>query len=85
MQFLGKFGKIVCWRLPLPKGWHPYLREILDPPLILMLMLILKWISSVFSWTNFCSVWENKAKSRVGIPFQIVGDSPLAEMKYLSF
>ena len=25
MQFLGKFGKIVCW--------HPLLRRILDPPL----------------------------------------------------
>ena len=31
MQFLGKFGKIVCWR-PL-EIWSPHLREILDPPL----------------------------------------------------
>ena len=31
MQFLGKFGKIVCWR---PLGsWRPLLGEILDPPL----------------------------------------------------
>ena len=32
MQFLGKFGKIVCWRPPL-ESWHPLLGEILDPPL----------------------------------------------------
>ena len=32
MQFLGKFGKIVCW-LP-PGSWRPLLREILDPPLM---------------------------------------------------
>ena len=32
MQFLGKFGKIVCWR-PL-EGWRPHLEEILDPPLL---------------------------------------------------
>ena len=31
MQFLGKFGKIVCWRPP--GSWHPLLGEILDPPL----------------------------------------------------
>ena len=34
MQFLGKFGKIVCWR-PSPPG------EILDPPLVLILTLTL--------------------------------------------
>ena len=32
VQFLGKFGKIVCWRAP-PGSWCPLLREILDPPL----------------------------------------------------
>ena len=32
MQFLGKFGKIVCWRPPLG-SWRPLLGEILDPPL----------------------------------------------------
>ena len=32
MQFLGKFGKIVCWPLPL-ESWRPLLGEILDPPL----------------------------------------------------
>ena len=32
MQFVGKFGKIVCWRLR-PECWRPHLREILDPPL----------------------------------------------------
>ena len=31
MQFLGKFGKIVCWR-PL-EGWRTHLGKILDPPL----------------------------------------------------
>ena len=31
MQFLGKFGKIVCW-CPL-ESWRPLLGEILDPPL----------------------------------------------------
>ena len=31
MQFLGRFGKIVCWR---PReGWRPHVGEILDPPL----------------------------------------------------
>ena len=33
MQFLGKFGKIVCWRPPPPESWRPLLGEILDPPL----------------------------------------------------
>ena len=33
MQFLGNFGKIVCWRPPLG-SWRPLLGEILDPPLI---------------------------------------------------
>ena len=32
MQFLGKFGKIVCWRPP--ESWRPLLGEILDPPLL---------------------------------------------------
>ena len=32
MQFLGKFGKFVCWHLPL-ESWRPHLGEILDPPL----------------------------------------------------
>ena len=33
MQFLRKFGKIICWRPPLG-SWRPLLgREILDPPL----------------------------------------------------
>ena len=31
MQFLGKFGKIVCWHPP--GSWRPLLGEILDPPL----------------------------------------------------
>ena len=31
MQFLGNFGKIVCWRPP--GSWRPLLGEILDPPL----------------------------------------------------
>ena len=30
-SFLGKIGKIVCWR-PL-EGWRPHLEEILHPPL----------------------------------------------------
>ena len=35
LQFLGTFGKIVCWRSPLPPGsWCPHLLEILYPPLI---------------------------------------------------
>ena len=33
MQFLGKFGKIVCWRPPPPESWCPHHGEILDPPL----------------------------------------------------
>ena len=31
--FLGKFGKIVCWRPPPSGSWRPLLREILDQPL----------------------------------------------------
>ena len=34
MQFLGKFGKIVCWRPP--ECWRPLLGEILDPPLAMV-------------------------------------------------
>ena len=33
MQFLGKFGKIVCWHPPPLESWRPLLGEILDPPL----------------------------------------------------
>ena len=32
MQFLRKFGKIVCWCHP-PESWRPLLGEILVPPL----------------------------------------------------
>ena len=32
MQFLRKFGKIVCWRPPTPRNLRPLLGEILDPP-----------------------------------------------------
>ena len=35
MQFLGKFGKIVCWRPP-----GPLLGEILDPPLTWSVVLL---------------------------------------------
>ena len=39
MQFLGKFGKIVCWHPPPPLGsWRPLLGEILDPPLFLLVI-----------------------------------------------
>ena len=34
MQFLGNFGKLVCWHPP-PGSWRPLLGEILDPPLIM--------------------------------------------------
>ena len=34
MQFLGTFGKIVCWRPPPPGSWRPHFGEILDPPLV---------------------------------------------------
>ena len=34
MQFLGKFGKFVCWRPP-RGSWCPLLGEILDPPLVI--------------------------------------------------
>ena len=33
MQFLRKFGKIVCWRHLSPGSWSPLLGEILDPPM----------------------------------------------------
>ena len=36
MQFLEKFGKIVCWHPP-PGSWRPLLGEILDPPLLLLM------------------------------------------------
>ena len=42
MQFLGNFGKIVCWRPP-PGSWRPLLGEILDPPLILAYFMNLVW------------------------------------------
>ena len=32
MQFLGKFGKIICWHPP--EGWRSHLGEILDPLLV---------------------------------------------------
>ena len=32
MQYLGKFGKIVCWHPP--EGWHLLVRGILDLPLL---------------------------------------------------
>ena len=32
VQFFGKFGKIVCW-LPLPDGWRPLLKGILNQAL----------------------------------------------------
>ena len=35
MQFLGKYGKIVCWRPP--GSWRPLLGEILDPPLTIVI------------------------------------------------
>ena len=38
MQFLGKFGKIICWR-PSPGIWRPLLGEILDPPLLNNVMI----------------------------------------------
>ena len=41
MQFLGKFGKTVCWR-PL-EGWCPHLGEILDPPLNKHPLVTQKW------------------------------------------
>ena len=34
MQFLGKFGKIVCWRAPV-ESWRPHLKEILNSPLVI--------------------------------------------------
>ena len=33
MQFLRKFGKIVCWQSPPPQSWCSHLEEIQDPPL----------------------------------------------------
>ena len=39
MQFLGKFGKFVCWRHPPRGSWRPLLGEILDPPLIRLISL----------------------------------------------
>ena len=45
-QFLGKFGKIVCWRPPPPESWRPHLREILGPPL--------HWTLIIRKHTKFC-------------------------------
>ena len=48
MQFLGKFGKFVCWR---PLGsWRPLLGEILDPPLDLYISLYFSFTSSTLSF-----------------------------------
>ena len=38
MQFLGKFGAIVCWRPP--ESWRPHLGETLGPPLLIKQILI---------------------------------------------
>ena len=38
MQFLGNFGKIICWRPP--GSWRPLLGEILDPPLAFLLFSV---------------------------------------------
>ena len=50
MQYLGKFGKIVCWRLL--EHWRPYLSEILDS---LVLSLILSDLP--LSYTLFKINW----------------------------
>ena len=47
MQFLGKFGKIMCWPLP-PESWRPHLGEILDP----LLTIHAGWSSSTCTGTN---------------------------------
>ena len=50
MHFLGKFGKIICWR--------PHLGEILDPPLLKHLFNIIKdeadFISGFVSFSHLC-------------------------------
>ena len=68
MQFLGKFGKIVCWR-PL-EGWRPQLGEILDPPLDTlencMIILIRTWFRfakgvDLTIWFGVCfRAWMNE-------------------------
>ena len=42
MQFLGKFGKIICW-CPLLGSWCPHLGKILDLPL----QMCIEWLLGV--------------------------------------
>ena len=58
MQFLGNFGKIVCWR---PLG------DILDPPLVTY-TITLDYISKLLIWIWIwmcCIPWEYVASSSV--------------------
>ena len=50
MQFLWKFGEIVCWRPPPPGELEPLLGEILDPPLVVSVMPRSTHVSAVFSF-----------------------------------
>ena len=47
MQFLGNFGKIVCWWPP--GGWHSHLWEILDLPLMAV--------------ESFCFIYKHRSSS----------------------
>ena len=54
MQFLGKFGKIVCWRPPPPGSWRPHLVEILDPPLTSVHFECILFEGLKFKWHLLC-------------------------------
>ena len=51
MQFLGKFGKIICWR-PL-EGWRPRLGEILDLPPYMIHECQKVSIVEMFCWKQY--------------------------------
>ena len=40
LQFLGKFGEMLCWYPHRPEGLHPHLGEIKDPPLKTLVILL---------------------------------------------
>ena len=56
MQFLGNFGKILCWR-PLPeKDWSPHLGEILDRLLLKISFIGLESYTTLIGWCVIHSI-----------------------------
>ena len=71
MQFSGNFNKIVFWRPP----WKlaPLLGEILDPPLLLTIFLLLRYIFcfTVLWWSTLCLNINNSRFWFPGVTFHV--------------